>query len=96
MKFRILGFDIPIIFQKDLTREHSERGHYDSFRGQIKICKDLSKQMQFECILHEILEVLDNELVLKLDHNNQLSKIATGFFQVMRDNPKEFRRLLDG
>ena len=95
MKFRILGFDIPVIFQKDLAREYDRRGHYDPVGGVIKICSNQNKQIQFESIIHEILEVIDNELVLKLEHNNQLSKVATGFFQVLRDNPKEFKRLLN-
>ncbi len=95
MKFRVLGFDIPVVYQKGMTEEYSRRGHYSPSTCEIKIDKNINKQYQFECIVHEILEVIDNELVLKLDHDNQLCKIATGFFQVLRDNPKEFRRLLD-
>ncbi len=94
MRFKILGFNIPVIYQKDLIREHSKRGHYDPFKGQIKICRDLNKQAQLECIIHEIFEVIETELVLELKHNEQLSKLATAWFQVLKDNKKIFERLL--
>ncbi len=93
-KLRILGFDYEIVYQKDLGREHSHSGLCDPKNQRIKIDADLLPQSKFECLIHEVLEALDVELVLKLEHDAQLCKVSTGLFQVLSDNKEEFIKLL--
>lgn len=86
-QIKILGHQIPIIYEKDLLREHSKFGHYDPKKQEIKIDADMNKQQQNTTLLHEIIEVIDSALQLNLDHDKQLSKLEVGLYQVLKDNP---------
>lgn len=84
---RILGLDIGVEYQEDLAREFNRSGHYDSYHKRIKIGSGASAQHQNLTLLHEVLEVLDTEMQLGLDHDTQLCKLEIGLWQVFRDNP---------
>jgi hypothetical protein len=44
------------------------------------------QEQQESSLIHEILEVLDYQFQLKLDHDNQLSVLEAGIYQVLKDN----------
>jgi hypothetical protein len=90
---RILGFDVPVILQDDLSREYSRDGHYDPRKQQIKMYSEITDQRKFNLLLHEILEALDTEMNLGLKHDEQLSKLEIGLTQVFRDNAEILKRL---
>ena len=60
-------------------------GEIDFFKGTIKIESDLMRSMQEGTLFHEILEGIDIQNDLKLNHK-VLSVVAEQFYTVLKQN----------
>ena len=95
MRLRILGIDYEVKEVYDMSRICSATGHFDSLLKEIRIDKDLHASEKQRVILHELLELLNRELDLNLDHNQQINKLDAGLFHIFKDNPQLLKMLLD-
>jgi hypothetical protein len=95
MTLRIAGIDHEVKEVHDLARVDGATGHFDPILKEIRIDEDQHPQEKQRILLHEILEAVDREFYLKLDHNGQLSKLDAALFQIFKDNPQLLRLFLD-
>lgn len=92
----ILGFDIAIRFEHDMPRtKNGMNGCYDGIKKIITLSTENEKEEQLRVFLHEILEVINRELFLELDHDKQMYKLDTAWFQILKSNRKEFIKILE-
>ncbi|MFA5745688.1 MAG: hypothetical protein WCX79_01230 [Candidatus Paceibacterota bacterium] len=56
----------------------------------IHIDDTLSQDMSLATLLHEVIEVINEENELKLEHR-AIQTLATQLFQVLKDNPEVFK-----
>ena len=86
-KVRILGIDLEIIWhdREDNGGNSGNQGRLNLKRGEIWVDNTQSLQQQRETLLHEIIEAINIQCDLELNHN-QLSTISAVLFQVLEDN----------
>ena len=92
---RIQGFTVPVEFLEGLIDVHGSYGYFHVVDNEIALDDELSDEVAVSSLLHETLEALNHLLKLELDHDDQLVKLETGLYQVLKDN-KAFRELFDG
>ena len=91
MKLKILGFNVPVKYvSNELLGENI--GLYHGRHNEIFIDKDCDKQVQNDTLIHEIIECLNMNLELDLQHS-QITAISTGLYQVIKDNKKVFMEM---
>lgn len=56
----------------------------------IQICSEIPEDCQEATLLHEIVDLLDSELQLELEHN-KIQAIAAAVFSVLKDNGLIFK-----
>lgn len=61
-------------------------------RGTVKICKELPADTQASTLLHEILEIINNDFELRLEHQ-QISTLEASLYGVLRNNPELLKEL---
>ncbi len=86
-----MGFEVTVIYEKDMGRQYDRTGFYDPVKSIIKIDADLNKQEQDRILIHEILEVINRNLYINLDHDEQINKLDAGLYQVLMDNKEVFK-----
>jgi len=91
MILKILGFKVPVKFVENGLFSN-RAGLYDGRSQEITIGADCNRQVQNSTLIHEIIECINNELELNLEHP-QLSALATGIYQVIKDNKKVFMEM---
>jgi len=65
--------------------ERNKLGDVDTKLSQIRISDRLSRSRKNSVLLHEIIEWLNDDLVLEMNHN-QISTLAETLYQVLADN----------
>jgi len=86
---KVLGFDIPIKFINKQNFCGSHIGVYKGKENVILIDDTLEKQVKEETILHEIIEAINMNLELSLEHP-QITALAHSLYQVWVDNDDVF------
>lgn len=84
-KIIIAGLDYDIKEEKDLARDHNALGMHSGNAAEIKIDTDLKECIKRKVLLHEILEAINYEYELKLEHNI-LSILESSLFSVLKSN----------
>jgi hypothetical protein len=88
-KIKIGGLVFKVELYENLTAGAQSYGQMRPMEQKIVIDKTLSEQMQEQTFIHEILEVIDSNYELKLEHRN-ISVLEAALYQVIKDNPKVF------
>ena len=87
---KILGHVVTITRVPASFILSSNIGESDSGQGTIKIVDGLEKSVYEATLLHETFHIIDKHLDLGLTED-QVSGLAQGLFQVLRDNPRFMR-----
>jgi len=90
---RILGFDYDV----DKTKSQGDldaAGTVDFSIQMISVANDLSCNLTKSTYLHELIEVLDYCLNLKLEHST-ICQLEAGLYAVLKDNGVDLGPLLD-
>ncbi len=92
---RVMGRDVPILKDDIVVQAANNLGEYRIQRNQIAIDSQVEQQLQGAVLIHEIVEVLNFDLELKLQHEI-LSSLASALYQVIRDNPQLIKQIISG
>ena len=84
-KIRILGKDLDLIFSQNLGKDSSKAGLYNGIDMIMKIDSTANRQRQEATLFHEILEAINYELELNMEHP-LISKLETAIYAVLKDN----------
>ena len=83
---KIGGFNYKVIYRKRYKNDGvSVFGNQCSSTHQIWIESDIPVQRQEEVLLHEIIESIDTDNELKLEHT-QISALSNCLYQALKDN----------
>jgi hypothetical protein len=82
---KIGGIKYKIEYSKDLARDRGCLGECCCNSNVIRLDSDLSFHMERKTLLHEIIEAINFEYELKLEHT-KISIIETALYQVIIDN----------
>ena len=85
---RILGVPFEVALSTRIL-DRGVDGESNTFRQEIAILDGAPPERQGALLLHEILEVIDTELELKLRHAT-ICALAVALYQVLSDNPGLF------
>lgn len=86
---RIAGINYIINFIDDLSNDQECSGRVLIKKGEILIDSSMCQDMRNATILHEVLEVINSENELKLEHH-VIQCLATQLYQVLKDNKEVF------
>jgi len=90
-KIRILGIDYEVKQQEGVDLEDNPCcGLAKSAEGLIIIEKDMLWEAKIGTLIHEIIEVLNYRLELRLKHH-QISTLDAGLTQILFDNKEMFK-----
>lgn len=84
-KIKIGGIMLNIITDEHLAGAEDKFGVCDLIRGQIVIDETQPEDHKEVVLLHEILEAINKEHQLELEHN-QITSLASCLYQVLKDN----------
>jgi hypothetical protein len=88
----ILGKTYTLHYKNNLARDHNAKGESCGNAQFINIDPTLCPDGQEETFIHEIIEQLNCNLDLGLNHQN-ISSIAIGLYQVFSANPDIFGKI---
>lgn len=86
-KVKVLGHDYTILMV-DLN-ETDQFGTMNQNTLTIRLNKNKAQSQINETLLHEIIEALNHDLEIGLEHH-QISEIEAGLYQVLKDNKLHF------
>jgi hypothetical protein len=93
MRIRILGIDYNLTFTD--IKGCNDVGVVNVFKTEITISNVTnSPEHAKSVLLHEIIEAINHRLGLELKHS-QITALESGLFQVLKDNPDLFKKILD-
>lgn len=95
MKVRICGIDHKVESNQQRLEDLGTIGYYDQRKALIGIDINSPKHIQKEVLIHEILESINAQLELELDHP-KITAISASFNQVIEDNPHLFKNKFKG
>ena len=84
---KILGHTYAIIMIDD--RENGDYGSLNPNTNTIRLNKNKTQSQIESTLLHEIIEALNMNLELRLEHP-QISAIEAGLYQILKDNQITF------
>lgn len=94
-KIFITGLEYEIEYTKNLARDSDALGTHNGNHAVIKIDVDLKPHVQQKVLLHEILEAINFEYSLKLEHD-KICVLESSLFEVIRNNPDLLQYLSGG
>lgn len=94
-KIRILGKEVSVIYVEPTRFDKGTYGEADVRGCKIWLSTEGTKETKTVTLLHEILHFLSDDLVIELDEE-QIQRIAQGFFLVMQENGIEITKILRG
>lgn len=80
---RLLGSTYAL----DMDAEINDRGEAEFHNKKIRINRGLPKELKMATLLHELIEVINAEFELKLEHRT-ISQIELGLKIIFMDNPE--------
>lgn len=89
-KIRYLGADTTV--KSHPNNANNQRAFYETWSDFISLNEDpdLSEPVRAECLLHEIIEMINYKNELKLPHQS-ITIISEHIFGIIRDNGLDFR-----
>jgi hypothetical protein len=94
-KVRIMGHDVNIEYEAELSRIQGHQGYYDPVKSAIKVDSDMNQQEQTRILIHEIIEVINRTLHLELHHDQQINKLDAAMMQLFADNKELMHKIID-
>lgn len=91
---KIGGILYNINMVKDLARDHNALGRCCGNSGNIDIDSDLEDKIKDKVFIHEVIEALNFEYELNLEHN-KISILAMSLHQVLVDNMTIFHNIVE-
>jgi hypothetical protein len=88
-KIRISGFDYTIKEEQNLAAKRDVWGEADVMGQNINLDKDSTQQRKGAALIHEIIEVINADCELELEHY-KIKTLGTQLYQVLRDNKLSF------
>lgn len=85
---RLLGS----VYDLDMNAEMNDRGEAEFHNKKIRVNKGLPKELKMATLLHELIEVINAEFELKLEHRT-ISQLELGLKIIFCDNP-ELRNII--
>lgn len=85
----INGIDYKVVEENHMASGDGLFGQARFIKQEIAIDKELSLSRKFQVLLHEIIEVINMDCELKLEHN-QITTLATQLYQVLKNNEIDF------
>lgn len=82
---KIGGLNYSVKKVKDLARDHAALGRCCGNSASIEIDMEIGKNVTDKVLLHEIIEAINFEYELNLEHN-KISILAMALHQVLSDN----------
>lgn len=82
---KIGGIKYKIEYSKDLTRDRGNLGECCCNTSVIRLDSDLGFHMEKKTLLHEIIEAINFEYEMKLEHT-KISILETALYQIIIDN----------
>lgn len=89
-KIKIGGLIFKVELHENLTTGLGSYGQMRPADMKIVIDSTIAKPMQESTFLHEIIEVINTNLELGMEHKI-ISALEAGLYQVIKDNPKVFQ-----
>lgn len=90
---RISGINYIIELIPDLSEEQECTGKVIGKKCKILLDKDMCEDMILATLLHEVIEIINGENQLKLEHH-VIQTLATQIYQVLQDNKTIFQKNL--
>lgn len=84
-KVKIGGIWYKIEYKKDLGRDREHLGECNCNTAKINLDSSLNDDVEKKVLLHEIIEAINWENELKLEHN-KISTLEMNLYQVIIDN----------
>ena len=84
-KIYIAGLEYEIKYEKHYARDAEALGSHCGNNTTIKIDTDLKLQVQQKTLLHEIIEAINFEYSLKLEHD-KICVLESALFEVIKNN----------
>lgn len=91
-KITIAGLRYSIVLEKDIARDNNALGMHCGNSATLKIDHGLKENVKRKTLFHEILEAINYEYELKLEHNI-LSGLESSLFEIF--NNKDNKWLLE-
>lgn len=93
-KIRISGHVYSVVVDKELEANDRTSAQVHLTKHIISVCPYQAESSKAEGVLHEIVEALNSQFELKLEHP-KITTLSQGLFQVLVDNPKLVKYLAD-
>lgn len=84
-KLKILGHNYEIVYHDDRDTGNSALGTQWEKYLKLWIKSDQARTKMESTLLHEVIEAINSELALELDHS-MICRLEAGLYQVLRDN----------
>jgi len=84
-ELRICGMNCKIEKVKNYARDYTFLGTFCGNDSIIKLDNDLKLEVEQKTLLHEIIECINYQFELDLEHN-KISTIESALFWILRDN----------
>ena len=88
---KIGGIYYKVIYKKDLARDRGHLGECCGNSAEIGLDNNLNKHVEDKVLLHEIIEAINFEYELKLEHE-KISILESSLYQVLIDNKELIER----
>jgi hypothetical protein len=87
---KVLGRIYKVVVHEENKSGNDNLGSHWGMYSKIFLNKRQDQQAAEDCLLHEIMEAINYQLQLGLKHD-QIIRITTGIYQIIKDNPKIFK-----
>lgn len=90
----IAGIDYKVSFKENLARDNGTVGTFCGNNTEIRIDSGIPEQRKEKTLLHEILEGINYEYDLDLEHR-KISVLETAIFTMLKDNKKFINKIIN-
>jgi len=94
-RISLLGIQTELSCDRMRLMGENARGLYEPPRNRITVSPDTSAAMQGEDLVHEVIEAINHQLELELQHP-AISGLSLGIYTFLRGNPDLVLRVIDG
>lgn len=95
MKIRLQGIDYDLVSNDKSMGDINANGYFHFDSKEVSIKNSLPLDIQKSILIHELMESIDTHFELNLNHE-VITQIASGFHQVIEDNPHLFTNKFKG
>lgn len=88
-KIKIGGQFYNVVYDAKMVAKHNNKGEMDPVDNEIRVDLNMVKSQQEQTFIHEVIEALNSDYPLKLEHV-QIELLDALLYQVIIDNPGIF------